>query len=268
MSRTLFDEAVALAPAGEGCWTGHTHPGWANMIGPFGGISAAALLHAVLLHPQRLGEPVSLTVNFAAAVADGPYELRARPARTNRSTQHWWVEMLQGGETVLTATAITAVRRDTFEMTEALAPVVPRPLDLPRSDPARVTWTRRYDLRVVEGEPPATWDASDSGHSRSLLWMRDDPHRPLDWLSLTALADVFIPRIWRRRATLVPLGTVTMTVYYHAGPQQLAETGTGFVLGQAQAQGFRAGYNDQAALLWNEAGTLLASSHQWMYYKE
>jgi acyl-coenzyme A thioesterase PaaI-like protein len=66
------------------------------MVGPFGGITAAQALNAVLQHPQRLGEPVSLTVNFCAALADGPFTVTARPARTNRSTQHWVIEIQQG----------------------------------------------------------------------------------------------------------------------------------------------------------------------------
>ena len=47
-------------------------------------------------------------------------------------------------------------------------------------------------------------------------WLRDDPPRPLDFASLTAMADVFFPRVWLRRATRVPVGTVSMTVYFHA----------------------------------------------------
>jgi hypothetical protein len=34
--------------------------------------------------------------------------------------------------------------------------------------------------------------------------------------SLTALADVFYPRIFLRRTRRVPVGTVSMTVYFHA----------------------------------------------------
>jgi hypothetical protein len=61
---------------------------------------------------------------------------------------------------------------------------------------------------------------------------------------------------------------VSMTVYFHAGLAELAATGTGHVLGQAQAQAFGRGYFDQTAQLWNEAGDLLATSHQVVYYKE
>ena len=52
------------------------------------------MMNAVLLHPDRLGEPVSLTINFAAALAPGPFVVSARAVRTNRSTQHWIVEVL------------------------------------------------------------------------------------------------------------------------------------------------------------------------------
>src|SRR5688572_17957951 len=74
MSAHPFDAAIALAPQGEGIWHGHTSPPYANMVGPFGGATAAQALSGVLQHPQRLGEPVAFTVNFAAALSDGPFE--------------------------------------------------------------------------------------------------------------------------------------------------------------------------------------------------
>ena len=98
--------------------------------------------------------------------------------------------------------------------------------------------------------------------------MRDDPPRPLDFCSLAALADVFYPRVWRRRAKLTPAGTVSMTVYFHVGAAELAATGSGYLLGQARAQSFFNGFFDQSAELWNEAGQLLATTHQIVYFKE
>ena len=269
MNAHVFDTAIALAAQGEGIWQGHTSPAYANMIGPYGGVTAAQALNAVLQHPQRLGEPVALTVNFAAALADGPFLVQARPARTNRSTQHWIVEIRQGDQTVLTATAVTAVRRDTWGATDVPMPEVPRPHDVPaREGPGRVEWLERYDMRFVAGTFPCAWDGAEGKDSRTRLWVRDNPQRPLDFASLTALSDVFFPRIWRRRAKPVPIGTVSMTVYFHAGQAQLQATGTGYLLGQAQAQAFHNGYFDQTAQLWNEAGELLVTTHQVVYYKE
>jgi hypothetical protein len=57
-------------------------------------------------------------------------------------------------------------------------------------------------------------------------------------------------------------------VYFHASATQLQETGTGYLLGQARGQEFRNGFFDQTVQLWNEAGTMLATSHQIVYYKE
>jgi acyl-CoA thioesterase len=263
-----FDGAVALSASGDGSWQGHTHPAWANMIGPYGGITAAQMLQSVLLHPERLGEPVAFTINFAAALADGAFTLRPRAVRTNRSTQHWSIEMLQAGEVVATGTAMTALRRDTFHALEAAMPQVPRPQDMQRTPRHGVEWLQRYDMRFLEGMIPRTWDGAESSDSLTRLWVRDHPPRPLDFAALTALADVFFPRVWLRRAKFVAIGTVSMTVYFHASAAELAQAGTGFVLAQARGQGFHGGYFDHAGQLWNEAGALLATTHQVVYYKE
>ncbi|MGA8514592.1 MAG: thioesterase family protein, partial [Burkholderiaceae bacterium] len=100
------------------------------------------------------------------------------------------------------------------------------------------------------------------------LWARDAQARPLDFVSLAAIADVFFPRVFLRRATRVPIGTVSMTVYFHAGQAELDAIGTGYLLGQARAQRFFNGFFDHGAQLWSEAGTLLATTHQVVYYKE
>lgn len=269
MTMHPFDTAIALAPQGDNAWQGRTSPAYANMIGPFGGVTAAQALNAVLKHPDRLGDPVAYTVNFCAPVADGEFTVLARPARTNRSTQHWIVEMRQGEHAVLTATAVTAVRRETWGATEVPMPSVPRPAEVPLPlRRGRVEWFNRYEIRFVDGAFPTTWDGTHATDSRTQLWMRDDPPRPLDFTSLAALADVFFPRIWRRRATMTPIGTVSMTIYFHSDAAELRRTGTGYLLGQAHAHGFRDGYFDQTAQLWNEAGDLLATSHQIVYYKE
>lgn len=268
MNQHLFDRAIALETMAPGRYAGRTDPAWANMVGPFGGVTAATALNAVLLHPDRLGEPVALTVNFCAALADGDFEVEAQAVRTNRSTQHWAVSIEQGGQTALTATALTATRRDTWGAQEVRVPQVLSPAGLGKPQMAApVEWVKRYDLRFAEGPIPRVWDG-EGENSRTTVWVRDEPPRPLDFASLTALCDVFYPRVWRRRATRVPAGTVSMTVYFHAGAAELAAVDEGWLIGQAESSAFRNGYFDQRAQVWSQAGPLLATTHQVVYYKE
>ena len=263
-----FDKAIALVRQGDGSFAGHTSPAYANMVGPFGGIMAAQTLNAVVQHPDRLGEPLSFTVNFAAALADGPFSILAKAARTNRSTQHWVVEVVQDGQTALTATVITAVRRQTWGLDEAPMPQVSTPPDTPRMlHVPPLEWVKRYELRGITGNLPGVWDGLDIGHSLSQLWLRELEPRPLDFCALAAMADVFFPRVYVRRPRRVPIGTVSMTVYFHANAAALLQAGDGYVLAQARAQAFRNGFFDQTAQLWGEAGMLLATSHQMVYFK-
>jgi acyl-CoA thioesterase len=263
-----FDQAIDLQPRSEGVWQASTHPAYANMVGPFGGITAAQALQAVLLHPQRLGEPISLTVNFCAAVADGAFEVHARPARTNRSTQHWLIELRQADATVMTATAVTALRRETWGVDEEPMPHCPPPEDcLPPAVHAPLPFTRAFEYRPVTGHWPGVWDGSGDT-SLSQIWVRDLPARALDFASLACISDIFFPRLFIRRATLVPVGTVSMTVYFHAGSAQLQRTGDGYLLGQARAQAFRNGFFDQSSQLWDRRGVLLVTTHQIVYYKQ
>lgn len=262
-----FDQAIALQSLGAGRYSGNTHTAWLNMVGPFGGMTAAVMLQAVMQHPDRLGNPVSLTVNFCAGVAEGAFEVTAKPARTNRSTQHWLIELVQGNEVVITATAVTAARRNTFSSNESPMPAVATAQSLQRALPPKLPWTNRYDMRSITGYLPTVWDNKD-GDTLTQMWVRDVQERAIDFASLTAIADSFFPRVYLRRKTFVPIGTVSMTVYFHVDWPELTALGSTFVLGQAKAQCFFNGFFDQSAQLWSEAGTLLATTHQVVYYKE
>ena len=263
----VFDAAIALAPTTDGDYTGHTHPAYANMVGPFGGVIGAALLNAIMQHPQRLGDPLSLTVHFAAPIADGGFAVQARAVRTNRSTQHWYVELIQDEGVAAFATAVTAVRRDTWQALDAVFPAAPPAAGIaPAPAIPRAAWTACYEMRFVAGIPGAPGTDSDS--SESLLWIRDQPARPLDFLSLSAICDAFFPRIFVRRPQWVPIGTVALTTCFHADAAQLAAQGSAPLLGRARALNFRKGFFDQTAEVWSTAGELLATTHQVVYFKE
>ena len=265
-----FDRAITIDGLGDGRFVARTTAHYANMVGPFGGVTAAVLMQCALEHPARLGDPVAFTVNFASAIGDGPYEIAARPERTNRSTQHWSIVASQSGEVVATATAVFAKRRPTWSRTEAEPPLSVVPFDrlAPTASAGRPPWVSRYEVRSMAGGMPSDWDGSEAANSTSRLWVRDNPPRPLDYASLTALCDTFMPRIFIRRRMTVPIATVTMTTYFHADAQMLIAQGDRPLLGVACALNFRNGYFDQSAQLWDDQQRLLASTHQLVYYRE
>jgi acyl-CoA thioesterase len=267
MTDFYFDQAITLQSLDSGRYSGSTHTAWLNMVGPFGGITAAVMLQAVIQHPDRLGNPLSLTVNFCAGVAEGAFEVFAKPARTNRSTQHWQIELVQSDKIIITATAVTATRRNTFSSNESPMPVVTAAQSLQRAQPAKLPWTHRYDMRSITGYLPTVWDNIE-GDTLTQMWVRDVQERGIDFTSIAAMADCFFPRVYLRRKTFVPAGTVSMTVYFHADVVELNALGNAFIFGQAKAQCFFNGFFDQNAQLWSETGTLLATSHQVVYYKE
>ena len=238
------------------------------MVGPFGGLTAALLLRAIEAHPERIGEPLALTVNFVAPVADGGLDITAKIVRTNRTNQHWLVELWQDGSIRTNATAVFGIRRDTWSDTEIEPPVVTGPEDIaPGGLPDMIVWARNYEMRYAEGAAP-DGAAEPATSSATTLWVRDRLGRGVDFASITALSDIFYPRVYRRRGTMSPAGTISLTTYFHADGHDLAAVAGDFVLARAQANRFSRGYFDQSAQLWSRGGQLLATSHQLVYFKD
>lgn len=262
-----FDEAITFDAAGPGRLRGKTSAEWANMVGPFGGLTAAALVRAVETQPDRVGEPVALTVNFAAPLADGAFDITTTAIRTNRTNQHWLVELSQDEAVKTNATAIFGLRRDTWSHIERPPLSVLGPEEIaPAGLPDAIVWARNYDMRFVEGEVPGR-DAQPQPSSTTTLWARDRLARGLDFASLTALSDIFYPRVFLRRGGMSPAGTISLTTYFHADGAELAAVGGDFVLCRAHANRFSRGYFDQSAEIWSRAGQLLVTTHQLVYFK-
>lgn len=265
-----LDAAIAIESLGEGRWRGRTSPAYANMAGPFGGITAAGLLNAVMLDAEKRGDPVAMTVNFCGAIADGEFEIASRLVRGGKYTQHWSLDLTQAGETRGTASIVTGARGDVFSHHDSEMPGAPAPEEIkPLGMPAPLKWIEAYEFRFVEGRPEIVSEPFEPlRDSRSLLWIADRPARPLDHLSLAAIADSFLLRLVKVRGTMAPMGTVSLTTYFHATAAEIARHGTGPVLGMAHAKRMHANFFDQHMELWARDGTLLATGTQVAWYKQ
>lgn len=243
------------------------------MVGPFGGSVAATLLRAALEYQERLGDPLSVTVNFTGPIGSGRFDITARLVRGGKSTQHWYLELVKEGEVCANATAVFVTERQTWESTEIQAPQAPPFDEVPRFPkvPGAQEWLNRYAFGFIRGGLRALPQYENTRHdtSETLLWVRDEPPRPLDHLSLLALSDVFLPRLFVRLQQINALvGTVSLTTYFHAGQSELDAQGDRELLGRASATRFRAGFFDQTAELWSVDKTLLATSVQMVYFRE
>jgi len=267
-TRHLFDEATRVS-AGDSRWQGQTSEDYWAFVGPFGGITAATILRALIDHPQRSGDPLALTVNYCAPIAQGDFDLDVRLVKANRSTQHWSVELTQGGGDVATlATAVFAERRPSWSHQQARIPRhTPFEQTLPYAKVA-ASWVKQYDFRFVEGEPNLA-DRSNTAPASafSKLWIGDRVPRKIDALSLVAMSDAFFARIFHARRELVPFGTVSLTTYFHADAADLAKEDVTRVLGVADAKIFHKSFGDQSGELWSPNGRLLATTTQIAYFK-
>jgi acyl-CoA thioesterase len=266
MTTHPFDQSIALEAIGEDRYSGRTSAHYWNAISPFGGTTVATLLQAILLHPRRLGDPLALTVNFAGALKKGEFTVRAHPVRTSRSTQHWQMEIRQGDEAepAITGTSVFAVRRDAWSDTESTMPAVAAPEGLDRyASPANVPFLQMYDVRYADCDPLSGGPDSDTQ-----CWISDLPPRPLDFPSLAAHCDTFIPRLFVRMGGPTPIATVTLTINFHADSEALLKTEGHHTFAKAKANAFNGGFYDQEGKVWSRNGTLLATTHQMVWYRD
>lgn len=267
-----LDAATTLEwlPEGGGFSANMTRAYW-NFAGPYGGLTAALLMRAIMEHPERQGHPIAMTVNYCATIAEGSCRIAMRAVRTNKSTQHWQLELDQNdGPPAIIATAICSARPDTWSHQPARRPDMPAEAELVRfpREQSPCAWMARYDIHLDRYTPlgPEPLPAPAEGAQKCL--MRDEPPRPLDYVALAAFADCFFARVFVARGTLMPVGTISMTTWFHATPEDLARQGDSPLLGCADTRVYNNGYHDQSAELWGTDGSLLATSHQLVYYRD
>jgi len=264
-----FDEASKLVRRDDGVLVGRTSPLYWNFAGPFGGLTAAVLLRAVLDDPARRGTPVAMTVNFGGLVGEGEFELLPRLTRGGRTTQHWSVDLRQGDRILATASFVFARRVETWEHHPAGMPEVPPAESVEPLDTTKwMAWLSNYRFRFVSGAPVLARSIHDPLHvQRSVVWLNDIVPRPLDWLSLAAMSDAFFPRVLHARGIGAKMGTVTLTTYFHCDQEELDAQGSAPLLGVADGDRYSRNFQDQRIQLWGRDARLLAAGTQVLWYE-
>ncbi len=263
----VFDEATRLEAVSRGDgraeFTGAAHPGFKNMIGPYGGWNAAMMAKTIIEASDSDLRLASLTTEFLQAPAEGAVETGAVCERQGKNTQFWTARLRSpGAETACNiAVGIMTKARETVSWTEGERPDAPPPEACDRF-PLPMAWTTPVEMRGATNPP-----FQATGSTRSTAWVRLDPDRPLDPIGLVALADTPTPRVFYIIGKPDLIATVSMTVYLHATPEDYAAVGSDYMLVEASGARGGNGIFDQHARMWSRDGRLMATTQQIVNYR-
>lgn len=261
----ILDDSLRLEALGNDEFRSQTDERYWNMKGPYGGWIAALMVKAVLsgLEDARF-EPIALTVDFMKAPQEGALVLRRYCDRAGRTAAFWRVVLdMPDGTPCARAVVTLAPHRDTLVFSEPRMPQVP-PAEAVETFNARmlpINWAKLYETRPIKGK---MGDVTSDAHS--LVWTRDADGRPLDYLSVTAIADSPFPRLFLATGRPSNISTVSMTVYFHSTAAEFASIGNDSILLDARCERSAGGFYDQHTRMHAPGGELIAVSQQMVWY--
>jgi acyl-CoA thioesterase len=261
--------SIPLAPTGPGRWTTIAGAEWSNPGGGlWGGYAIGLCIRVMEAEPQALGEPLSLTLTYVAALPAGALDIRTRRLRQGGSVGVWEVEVAPAGSVQVGVHAIVTMARrpKTPEFVFARMPEAPDPESLPSFEMQGAGThygASAFERRMLDsGFPP-----KPTGDSRSLAWVRSR-RGTLDKALLGMITDHSAPRVMYALGRNVMTTTLSLTAYLHATVEELAEVGDDFILVECEGRVGGGGASDERSSFWRRDGKLLATSEQLAWYRE
>ncbi len=260
---------ILLTAVAPGRWTTLAGPEWSNPGGGlWGGYAIGLCVRVLEAEPEAVGEALSLTLTYVAALPHGELDIRTRRLRQGGSVAVWEVELLPAGSDQVGVHAIVTMARrpNTPDFAFAKMPDAPDPESLPSpeapGEAMRHYGASAFERRTLDGFPP-----KPSGNSRSLAWVRSQ-RGPLDKALLGMITDNSAPRAMYALGPGVMTTTLSLTAYLHATADELAEVGDDFILVECEGRVGGGGASDERSSYWRRDGKLLATSEQLAWYRE
>ncbi len=267
MSSTQTASSMPLTPVSPGRWTTVAGPEWLNPGGGlWGGYAIGLFIRVLEAEPEAVGEALSLTLTYAAALPSGPLSIRTRRLRQGGSIGVWEVELMAAGsDEVGVHGMVTMARRPaTPAFAFARIPDAPDPHTLPSppSPGAPLHYgASAFERRTLEVFPPEA-----SGSSHTLAWVRCR-NQPLDKAMLGMVTDNSAPRAMYALGRTINTTTLSLTVYLHATVEEIAAVGNDFFLIECEGRVGGGGASDERSSYWSRDGKLLATSEQLAWYR-
>jgi acyl-CoA thioesterase len=261
---TDLEEALTVVAGGDGEWSAFADPRYESLNAMFGGWTTAIALRTVQDSIGSSAKPSAITINFVDRVEPGSdIRIRVDALGGSRSVTHWRADVTSATDraTLASATVVMTERRDTDGLTGPSMPAGADPESLDVFHPPGPQGERSM-VRPISGQPPF-----GQGSTHSTAWVREMTGRVVDHLQLALLADQFAPRPWFWSDGPRACSTMTMSVYFHATDDELAEVGDDYILNEAVGTRGAQSTSGQQARLWSRRGDLLATSEQLCWYR-
>lgn len=260
-------QSLLLTPVSEGRWRTVAGPEWMNPGGGlWGGYAIGLFVRVLEAEPEAVGEALSLTLTYAAALPAGELEIRTRQLRQGGSIGVWEVELLAAGsDQVGVHGMITLARRPvTPPFAFAKMPDAPDPDSLP--NPLNTSAPLHYGASAFERRTMENFPPEATGDSRTLAWVRSR-REPMNKALLGMITDNSAPRAMYALGRTIRTTTLSLTVYLHATAEEIAEIGHDFILVECEGRVGGRGASDERSSYWSRDGKLLATSEQLAWYR-
>lgn len=257
-----FDAATALEPAGPGRWRASLHRAWWIFAGPNGGYVAAILLQAMRAAVGADDRfPRSLTVHYLRPPAEGRLDLAVTVERAGRSLTFVSLRAEQEGKLCALATGAFAPPVEGFAFDDTAMPDVPPASAIERATPPPGTappLIENFDLRPAVGP----WPTGRGDEAVIGAWVRLDPPRPVDALTLAILADTLVPAPFVRLGHPAAAPTIELTLHFRTSDPAALPPSDAHCLVVMRAALAREGFFSEDAEVWSPSGTLLVQARQ------
>lgn len=235
---------------------------WGQGRAGYGGL-VAALVVAGMRAKVADGRPVrSLAITFVGPVTPGErMSVEAEVLREGRAVSQVLGRAIQNGETMcIIQGSFGAGRESAVDVVSEPAPSAPAPEScqrMPYIEGLNPSFIRYFDVRWTFGDYPCS-----NSRKRSIGgWMRfDEQIEEFDSVHLVGLADVWPPAVLSHLKQRAPASSLTWTIEFVQPQPALGEEG--WLLYKATIEHARDGYGHIAAMIWSQAGELVAISRQ------
>lgn len=264
MAAVAFSETITLTRAEPGLWHGESDPAYANgmegvFIGQFGGWVTAALFKAAAGDAPEGQSVRALSAHFFTPVRPGALSVRVRSLRKGKTVSFLQADLMQGESVRAQAVATVGTgREDQYARHFAPRPDAP-PADtegLPKFSPP-TPFGRSLEARYVKGAP---FMGDEAAHS--VFWARSAAPTRFDGEALAMLSDYMPPRVFFASNNFIASSTLTLNLYIHGSPDEIAAVGERHVLVDVQGRRISGGYWDHTASFWSPDGALLSTTEQ------